>query len=199
MPEKRRTVRYRVGSGSSIAVLQSGESLTFPLLDVSTGGLMVTLEEGQQRLLPVGQQIVFELNRPAGCVEMRGEVVHCSHFRRGYGVGLAFTSPGAGGRIDAALGELVGHSEAGGLRLERGAQGIVLRVVGKLSFFTSRDCLSLIRRHAICRIDLTECRGIDSSGLGTLCLARDQRIAIVGARGIVKQMLEMARIPEAAP
>lgn len=159
---------------------------------------MVELQEGEQPLLPLGQQIVFELRRPTGCLELRGEVVHCSHFRRGFGAGLALTSPGAGGRIDASLAEMAGHPEAGGLRLERGEQGIILRVVGKLSFFTSRDCLSLVRRHSICRIDLTECRGIDSSGLGMLCLARDQRIAIVGARGIVKQMLDLARIPEAA-
>ena len=194
MPEKRRAVRYRVGSGSSIAVQQSGGEFVCPLLDVSTGGLMVEVREGEQRILPVGQEIVFELRRPTGCLELRGEVVHCSPFRRGFGIGLALTTRGADGRIGATLEELVGHPEAGGLRLERGERGVILHVVGRLSFFTSRDCLSLVRRHAISHIDLAECRGIDSSGLGMLCLAREQRIAIVGAQGIVKQMLDMARI-----
>lgn len=196
MVEKRKAVRYRHGGASNIAFLRPDGEFVRPLVDLSTTGLMAAVQEGEGKLLRPGDAVHMELRRPAGSVSLRGIVIHCSPFRRGLGVGIAFTDGMARDHGVSSLGNAVEDPESGGLRLQRGSDGIVLHVLGRLSFATSRDCLALVHRHAVSQIDLTECRGIDSSGLGMLCLARDRKIAVVGAAGIVKQMLTVTRILE---
>lgn len=196
MVEKRKAVRYRHGGASSIAFLRPEGEFVRPLVDLSTTGLMAAVQEGEDRLLRPGDAVRMELRRPAGSIPLNGIVIHCSPFRRGLGVGVAFTGGMAQEQGVGGLGNAAADPESGGLCLQRSNDGIVLHVIGRLSFATSRDCLALVHRHAVSQIDLSECRGIDSSGLGMLCLARDRKIAVVGAAGIVKQMLMVTRILE---
>lgn len=194
MIEKRRAVRYRVGQATTATLLGSGGDLVADLADISTSGAMLVVPEDNAVNLRAGCAIEFAMQRPLGTVVLRGLVMHCSPVRRGMGVGLAFTDRAAA--REAAV-DVFADPEAGGIRLQREAQGITLCVLGRLSFATSRDCLSLVRRGLIRRIDLANCTSVDSAGLGTLCIARDEGIAIGGGRGMVKQMLAVARITAA--
>lgn len=196
MIEKRRAVRYRVGHTTTATLLAGGPEVAADLADISTSGAMIVLPEPGASRLRTGDGIEFALQRPLGRVVLRGQVMHCSPVRRGMGVGIAFADRAAAHSVAV---DVFADPEAGGLRLQREARGIALCVLGRLSFGTSRDCLSLVRRGVVKRIDLTSCASIDSAGLGTLCIARDEGVTVAGARGLVRQMLIVARIAEDTP
>ncbi len=193
MKERRRSVRYRTGSAAVVVLERDGVPREVEIADISPAGVMLLLHDSIDWRVPVGKEIAFELKRPQGNFRAAGRVVHATPVRRGMGIGIEM------GREDKALeacGALCAAPEAGGFRLQAGAAGATLHVVGRLSFSTSRDCLALIRRGAISAIDLSACTSIDSSGLGTLCIARDSGVFVGGSRGQIRRMLEVARIEE---
>lgn len=196
MLEKRQAIRYHVGEGTDIVVFRDGGNLVVPLVDLSYRGLMIAMPESECRKLAPGREICGQIRRTSGVTPWRGYVVHRSPARCGIGIGVAFDEAVAAA-VRAAVFDIVQQPDAGGLCLRRRDEGLVLEVHGRLSFLASRDALSYIRRDAIACIDLTHCSSVDSSGLGMLCLARDRRIAISGARGPVESLLAIARITEA--
>lgn len=197
MLEKRRAIRYHVGEDTCIAIRRDEGELIAPLNDVSSTGLMATLPGAASLPLRPGSPVRGQLRWMGGSAQWQGRVVHRSQVSAGVGVGIAFVGPGAySGEVRAAIAEVVSLPDAGGLCLERNEQGISLQIKGRLSFTTSQDCLAYVRRNAIAKIDLSQCRSIDSAGLGMLCIAGQRGIAIVGASGNVKSLLAIARISE---
>lgn len=196
--EKRRAVRFRVPEKTVVALQGDDGEVHGRLVDLSSGGALVAVPpEDGSRFRP-GLEIAGTLRREAEVSRWRGHVVHCSPGQNGIGIGLVFDRRGSADKeARQAIDAILDHPEVGGFKLRRSSQGVVLEVVGRLSFGTSRDCLGLIQREAICRIDLTQCRSLDSTGLGTLCRASQKGIALVGARGQVRDMLAIARITPA--
>lgn len=193
MLEKRQAIRYHVGEGTDIVIFRDGGNLVVPLVDLSYRGLMIAMPESECRKLAPGREICGQLRRAGGVTAWRGYVVHRSPARCGVGIGVAFDDA-ATAAVRAAVFDIVQQPDTGGLHLQRREEGLALEVHGRLSFLTSRDALSHIRGDAITSIDLAHCSGVDSSGLGMLCLARDRGIAISGARGPVASLLAIARI-----
>lgn len=189
--EKRRAIRYRVGNQISATIATESGGISAGVGDISTSGTMLVLPHGEGKCFRPSTVVEFILNGSIGEIALRGKILHRSSIQRGVGLGIAFDDKPAARSIAA---DVFADPESGGIRLSRDSRGIVIQVHGRLSFATSRDCLALIRRRAVCRIDLTCCASIDSAGLGTLCIAREESISVTGARGLVKQMLAVARI-----
>lgn len=199
MLEKRQAVRYRVGEATDIVIFRDAGNLVAPLVDLSVSGLMTAMPESECRRLLPGREICGQLRRCNCATGWRGRVVHRSRVRCGIGIGIAFTE-GADSPLFDAVRDMVRQPDAGGLHLKREADGLILEVHGRLSFLTSRDSLAYIQRNSIASIDLAHCCSVDSAGLGMLCVAREQGIAIVGAQGAVKKLLAIVRIaPPAKP
>lgn len=195
MLEKRQSIRYHVGEGTDIVIFREGGNVVAPLVDLSCCGLMAAMPESECRRLSPGREVSGQLRRSESVTAWRGRVVHRSPARNGIGIGIAFDQA-HGGDIQAAVKDIVQQPDAGGLHLRRGDEGMVLEVHGRLSFITSRDALAYIRRDAVTCVDLAQCSSVDSAGLGMLSLARERRVAIVGARGTVSSLLAIARIME---
>lgn len=195
MLEKRQAIRYRVGDGTDIVIFREGGNLVAPLVDLSCRGLMAAIPESESRRLSLGQEVSGQLRRNLGFTTWRGRVVHRSPGRSGIGIGIAFHSDD-GSDVQGAVQEIVQQPDAGGLHLRRDDGLLALEVHGRLSFLTSRDALSYIRRNVVHCVDLAHCTSVDSAGLGMLSLAKERRIAIVGAHGSVRSLLEIARISD---
>lgn len=196
MLEKRQAIRYRVGEGTDIVIFRDGGNVVAPLVDLSLRGLMAAMPEAEMPRLSPGQPVSGQLRRSGDVTTWRGHVVHRSPARCGIGVGIAFDA-GADGDIFAAIQAVLRQPEAGGLHLRRDEGGLALEVHGRLSFLTSRDALAYIRHDSIRSLDLTHCSSVDSAGLGMLSLARERRVAVVGAQGTVKSLLAIARVSAA--
>jgi len=194
MLEKRRTVRYCLSHDSGVAIEGNGGGVKASLVDVSTSGLMVEVPEAAFRNFLPGCQVSGELRSAGTAFPWRGTVVHRSPVRHGLGVGIAF-STGTEGEVSCMMKDVVQQPEAGGIHLREDAGSLSLSVFGRLSFPISRRGLLYSRLGVVSSIDLRHCHSIDSAGIGMLSLARERNIAIVGACGAVRKLLDVAEIP----
>lgn len=197
MQEKRRSIRYVPGCDITVAVRCGQREFTAPLNDLSAGGLMTMIPEQDARHLPRGASLSGEIRTPDAQITWDGQVVHQSPTSRGIAIGVAAHGSTAASMRRASE-WLSQESHAGALQIRRSGSGIVLDVVGRLSFEMSRDFLHIVRRTGVQRINLSRCTSLDSAGLGMLSIARELRLPIEGARDMVKTLLDVARIAEVA-
>lgn len=133
-----------------------------------------------------------------GCAEdgiaLAGRITHVSPVRCSRGAGVRFQEPQS-----AVVERLVKGGEAGAVVIRQASGGNVLNVVGHLGFHMNRSFLHPIRNKSVNIIDLGRCDGIDSAGLGLLRIAMDHRVKVFGARGRVKDLLQIAQIPQGIP
>lgn len=193
MQEKRRSLRFVPSKGITVSLHGDKGNLSAPLGDLSDSGLMVLVPECDGQSIKVGEAIGGEISFPDKPMPWHGRVIHRSPFSRGLALGIA----AAGDTINAmraAAQWLADHPGAGALQLQESQSSMTLTVIGHLSFEMGRDFLHLMRNRGVNVIDLSRCRSMDSAGLGMLCIARDRRIPIRGARDTVKTLLEVARI-----
>lgn len=193
MQEKRRSIRYVPGQDISIAMRCGNHEFSGPLSDLSSGGLMTLLAEKEVGRLPPGTHLCGEITTIDAQIAWDGLVVHHTPTTRGVAVGIATRGHTAPAMRRAAE-WLAQESHAGALQLRRSGNGIVLDVVGRLSFEMSRDFLHLVRNGSIVQVDLSRCTSLDSAGLGMLSIARERRLEISGARDMVRTLLSVAQI-----
>lgn len=196
MLEKRKAIRFWVGETANIAFMRDDGEFVAPLVDLSSCGLMAALPEGECSQFLPGREICGQLRRVAGAVAWRGRVVHRSPGRHGNGINIGIAFSRCTTETETAVKEIVQHPDAGGLHLQGNGPDMALEVVGRLSFSTGRESLAYLRSNAITHIDLGRCRSIDSAGLGMLCIARDRGIAISGAQGEVKGLIDIVGLGE---
>lgn len=204
MLERRQQTRFHPGATlqatllpDPAAVMENGHTeLRGRVEDVSSRGFKVQLPEALCRGLKQGQSIKGELHTEGGSRSWSGNITHLNPRSGGISVGIALET-----RYDdpAPLREtvelVIQDPKTGGISLRRQGDKLQLDVIGHLSLPLSRDFLHLVRGGSLAAIDLNQCKGMDSAGLGMLCIAADARIPLINAHGVVKDLLEVARIP----
>ena len=170
--------------------------MTAHLADLSSTGCLLALPlEGSERL-PAGSPLHATWTvdgESAGEIGLDGLITHVSPLRCLRGAGMRF-----GQSQQALVDRLVRGSDAGAISVRASAQGETLSVVGHFGFHMNRAFLYPIRQKRARLVDLSRCTAIDSAGLGLLRIAIDHGVRICGARGRVKQLMEITQIVEAA-
>lgn len=204
MLERRQQTRFHPGailqatlSPNPAAVMENGHTeLRGRVEDVSSRGFKVQLPEALCRGLKQGQSIKGELHSEGGSRAWNGCITHLNPRSGGISVGIALESrhddPAP---LKETVEQVIQDPKTGGISLRRLGDKVQLEVIGHLSLPLSRDFLHLVRGGSLAAIDLNQCKGMDSAGLGMLCIAADARIPLINAHGVVKELLEVARIP----
>lgn len=194
MPEKRRALRFVPSKDICVSLhCPRGDEVVAPLRDLSASGLMVLVPEGKGDAIRIGDRIDGEIALPDNPLHWQGHVVHRSPNSRGLALGISADGDAAQTMHRGAQ-WLADLPDAGALRLAKGQSAASLAVIGHLSFGMSRDFMHLLRRQDVKTIDLSRCHGMDSAGLGMLCIARDMKKPLCGARGKVATLLQIAGI-----
>lgn len=163
--------------------------------DVSSRGFKLILAEHLCQHLRQGQIISGILHMEGGDKAWQGNITHLHARSGGMSIGVALQSGDSTNPLKETVEQVVRDPKTGGISLRRQGDRILLDVIGHLSLALSRDFLHLIRSGTLNAINLNQCKGMDSAGLGMLCIAVDARIPLINANGIVRDLLEVARIP----
>ena len=194
MLDRRLQLRYVPRQPIAVAVQINGMTLAAQLADISQSGCLLALPlEGSEHLPPdAALRAVWTLAGKAA-EEIDGRLTHLSPIRCQRGAGVRFEASQR-----TVVERLLLTGEAGAVAVRRGPEGGVLSVVGHLGFHMNRAFLHPIRAGLARCIDLNRCLAIDSAGLGLLRIAVDHGASIRGARGRVKELLQIAQIVQAA-
>lgn len=201
MLERRQQTRFHPGSSLSASIHGSKEDgrseLRGQVEDVSSRGFKLLLPEQSCLHMQPGQQLKGMLHTEGGSRAWTGSITHLRPRSGGISVGIALETDYADpAPLREALEEVVQDPKTGGINLKRQGNDVILNVIGHLSLVLSRDFLHLVRGGTLAAIDLSQCKGMDSAGLGMLCIAAEARIPLVNAVGVVKELLDVARIAQ---
>ncbi|MCX8145188.1 MAG: STAS domain-containing protein [Azovibrio sp.] len=202
MLERRQHIRFHPGTRLSATIHGSlagaQDEICGPVEDVSSRGFKVLLPEHRCSHLKPGQTIRGRLHSESGSRDWSGCITHLVPRNGSIGIGIVLESaPAHTAPLQDTLAEVVQDPKTGGISVKRQGNDIILTVVGHLSLVLSRDFLHLVRHSTLAGIDLGQCTGMDSAGLGMLCIAAEARIPLTNATGVVKELLDVARIPVA--
>ncbi|WP_303785633.1 PilZ domain-containing protein [Azovibrio restrictus] len=201
MLERRQQIRFHPGTPLSASIHGTPShghvEVRGQVEDVSSRGFKVLLPEACCAHLKPGERLQGMLHTEGGSRKWNGKITHMVPRSGGISVGIALhtdfsdTAP-----LRETLEEVVQDPKTGGINLKRQGNDVILNVIGHLSLVLSRDFLHLVRSGTLAAIDLSQCKGMDSAGLGMLCIAAEARIPLVNAMGVVKELLDVARIPQ---
>ena len=210
MIERRQQTRFHPGmplSATFLAQVEPGfpamdEQISGEVEDVSCRGFRVVLPEGPSRILRPGQKLTGTLCAAGSQRAWSGRITHISSRSGRVGIGVVLEGEGAGRDampLRETVEQVVQDPRTGGIHLRRAGERMVVDIIGHLSLALSRDFLHILRGEALAAIDLAHCSSLDSAGLGMLCLASEAGVPIEGARGAVRELLSIARIPLRPP
>lgn len=195
--ERRLQIRYIPRQPIPVALKFHGVEIVGQLADVSSTGCLVVLPTEHAGRIADGAPLTATLTLDGAEdneITLDGHVTHISAVRCERGAGVRFEQAQR-----AAIEQLVRGGEAGAVTIRRSEKGAILGVVGQLGFHMNRSFLHPIRTGTITAIDLGRCDGIDSAGLGLLRIAADHQVKVFGARGRVRDLLQIAQIGESRP
>lgn len=195
--ERRLQIRYIPRQPIPVSLKFRSLEVEGQLADVSHGGCLVVLPAHLNARIEDGVPLTATLTLAgagAPAISLEGRVTHVSAVRCDRGAGVRFDQSQR-----EAIDRLVRGGEAGAVTVRQGEKGSILGVVGQLGFHMNRSFLRPIRCGGIVAVDMARCETVDSAGLGLLRIAADHGVRIFGARGRVRELLQIARIEEAQP
>ncbi len=204
MLEKRQHTRFHPGSALSASLeldYAEGfgpgvEELRGQVEDVSSRGFKLLLPAEVCHGLKQGQQIRGTLFMASGKRPWSGKISHLSPRLGGICIGIATeVAADYSQSMDQTLAQVMLDPKTGGISLRRDGDSLVLDVIGHLSLPLSRDFLHLVRSDTLTAINLNQCKGMDSAGLGMLCIATDAGVPLIHAHGLIRDLLVVARLP----
>lgn len=200
MLERRQQTRFHPGTTLSVTFHPEGqtghEGLHGQVEDVSSKGFKVLMPEHFCRGLMMGQTLKGTLHSEDNNRAWVGNITHLHPRTGGISVGIALTTNYADpAPLKETIEQVVQNPKTGGITLRRVGDNLILDVIGYLSLALGRDFLHLVRGSSLAAIDLSQCKGMDSAGLGMLCIATDAHIPLINTHGAVKELLDVARIP----
>ena len=209
MLERRQQTRFHPGSSLSASLnVDSTASPTNALPadaepgslqgrveDVSSRGFKMQLPQHLCRHLSIGQEVSGHLHGAGDAHAWHGNITHLQPRSGGMSIGIALQTSHGSSPLKDTVDQVARDPKTGAISLRRQEKQVFLDVIGHLSLALSRDFLHLVRSGSLTGINLTQCKGMDSAGLGMLCIAVDAHIPLLNATGIVKELLEVARIP----
>lgn len=186
--------RFRLARNVDVGIAYGQTSFTGQLVDFSKGGLQVTLHkpaDDGMRQTPLQWQFNMDEAQGRGL----GNAVRIQSLLSG-NTRVGMVVPAANitveGKCFQEIVNVLSNDEtAGAIRLTRSLASEyrpVIEVIGKLHARLARDFTRLLA-DGCAAVNLSQCRDIDSGGIGLLAIAHDVGVEITGAKGRVDSLL----------
>lgn len=196
MQERRIHPRYRVKKHVAAGIEVGNRALFGRLLDMSAGGFRLLVPEQVNPSLK-GTLAVGEIVVEPKCIVVPGKIAHISPHGGSTAVGFAWdpTAIEMNLELNLLLKDMASARDAGAVKLtNRKPLGTHMQVLGHLGMALFRDFFSGIRKKGVTEVDMTNCRSIDSAGVGLLVLGIEAGVKVVNCTKPVRDILAMSGV-----